>query len=138
MQQFYGRDPKKTLEAAKAMKLSAKDLLNLRIIDEIISEPIGGAHRDKDLVLENVKNSIINNLQEFKSMDREEIINHRKTKFLSIGRNKGFINQAADKDTLSMNQSFADNVINKIYNYKNLTISIILLIIFSIIVFYLL
>ena len=132
------RDPKKTLEAAKAMKLSAKDLLNLRIIDEIISEPIGGAHRDKDLVLENVKNSIIKNLQEFKSMDREEIINHRKTKFLSIGRNKGFINQAADKDTLSMNQSFADNVINKIYNYKNLTISIILLIIFSIIVFYLL
>ena len=48
------RDPKKTLEAAKAMKLSSKDLLGLGVIDEIISEPIGGAHRDRDLCLNNV------------------------------------------------------------------------------------
>ena len=41
------RDPKKTLEAATAMKLSSKDLLELRVIDEIIEEPLGGAHRDK-------------------------------------------------------------------------------------------
>ena len=40
------RDPTKTLEAAKAMKLTSKDLLNLKIIDEIIPEPTGGAHRD--------------------------------------------------------------------------------------------
>ena len=45
------RDPKKTLEAAQAMKLSAKDLLDLKVIDEIIPEPVGGAHRDKDLIL---------------------------------------------------------------------------------------
>ena len=44
------RDPKKTLEAAQAMKLSAKDLLDLKVIDEIIPEPVGGAHRDKDLI----------------------------------------------------------------------------------------
>ena len=49
------RDPKKTLEASKAMKLSSKDLFDLKIIDEIISEPLGGAHRDKDLILENVR-----------------------------------------------------------------------------------
>ena len=48
------RDPKKTLEAAQAMKLSAKDLLNLKVIDEIIPEPVGGAHRDKDLILNNI------------------------------------------------------------------------------------
>ena len=47
------RDPKKMLDAAKAMKLSAKDLLELEIIDEIIDEPLGGAHRDKDLILQN-------------------------------------------------------------------------------------
>ena len=52
------RDPKKMLDAAKAMKLSAKDLLELEIIDEIVKEPIGGAHRDKDLMLKNVRNSI--------------------------------------------------------------------------------
>ena len=43
------RDPKKTLEAATAMKMSSSDLLKLNIIDEIIPEPVGGAHRDKDL-----------------------------------------------------------------------------------------
>ena len=48
------RDPKRTLEAAKAMKLSSKDLLELRVIDEIIPEPVGGAHRDRDLILDNV------------------------------------------------------------------------------------
>ena len=52
------RDPKKMLDAAKAMKLSAKDLLDLNIIDEIIPEPTGGAHRNKELVLQNVKDSL--------------------------------------------------------------------------------
>ena len=52
------RDPKKTLEASKAMKLSSKDLFSLEIIDEIIEEPTGGAHRDKDLILNNVRNSL--------------------------------------------------------------------------------
>ena len=42
------RDPSKSLEAAEAMKMTAKDLLKLGIIDEIIPEPLGGAHRDPD------------------------------------------------------------------------------------------
>ena len=59
------RDPKKTLEAATAMKLSSKDLLDLNIIDEIIEEPIGGAHRDKDkLILQtNIVNEIIQKIK---------------------------------------------------------------------------
>ena len=63
------RDPKKMLDAAKAMKLSAKDLLELKVIDEIIAEPAGGAHRDKDLILANVRKSIANNLKEFLKYD---------------------------------------------------------------------
>ena len=47
------RDPKKMLDLTKAMRLSAKDLLKLEIIDEIIDEPIGGAHRDKTLIIDN-------------------------------------------------------------------------------------
>ena len=86
------RDPKKMLDAAKAMKLSAKDLLELNIIDEIISEPLGGAHRDKDDILKSIKISISKNLNFFKEMTGDEIINHRKNKFLKIGRNKGFSN----------------------------------------------
>jgi acetyl-CoA carboxylase carboxyl transferase subunit alpha len=113
------RDPKKTLEAATAMKLSAKDLLNLKIIDEIIMEPVGGAHRDKDLILQNIRDSIKNNLNEFIGMSKEEVIDHRKNKFLSIGRNQGFIKKSSDKDNLSMNQNFVDIIKMKIINFKN-------------------
>ena len=82
------RDPKKMLDAAKAMKLSAKDLLDLEIIDEIIAEPIGGAHRDKDQILLNVKETLSKNLEKFKNMSSDEIFNDRKSKFLKIGRKK--------------------------------------------------
>jgi acetyl-CoA carboxylase carboxyl transferase subunit alpha len=85
------RDPKKMLDAAKAMKLSAKDLLELKVIDEIIDEPLGGAHRDRDLILSNVKMSISKNLNYFKEMSSREIFDQRKNKFLKIGRGKGFI-----------------------------------------------
>ena len=61
------RDPKKMLDAAKAMKLSAKDLLELNIIDEIIQEPLGGAHRDKRYDFKNIRNSISQNLDFLKN-----------------------------------------------------------------------
>jgi len=104
------RDPKKTLEASKAMKLSSKDLLSLNIIDEIIPEPIGGAHRDKDLILDNIRDSIKKNLEFFSTMGKNEIINHRKNKFLSIGRNKGFAIQT-DSEKLSMKKGVLDKLI---------------------------
>jgi acetyl-CoA carboxylase carboxyl transferase subunit alpha len=85
------RDPKKMLDAAKAMKLSSKDLLELKVIDEIIPEPIGGAHRDKNLILTSVRESISKNLNSFTQLTPEEILSQRKNKFLKIGRNKGFI-----------------------------------------------
>ena len=50
---------KKMLDAAKAMKLSAKDLLELKVIDEIILEPLGGAHRDRNLMLSSIRESIV-------------------------------------------------------------------------------
>ncbi len=91
------RDPKKTLEASKAMKLTSRDLLELKIIDGIVKEPVGGAHRNKEEILKNVKNSIKENLNFFENMSRDEILNHRKNKFLSIGRAKGF-NVSSNED----------------------------------------
>jgi acetyl-CoA carboxylase carboxyl transferase subunit alpha len=111
------RDPKKTLEAASAMKLSSSDLLDLKIIDEIISEPLGGAHRDKNIILENVKSSIQKNLNEFNFLNREEIYNKRKEKFLSIGRSKGFTTSSSAKDSLSLPTSFFGDLFNKFKNY---------------------
>ena len=99
------RDPKKMLDAAKAMKLSAKDLLELEIIDEIIPEPSGGAHRDKDLILENVKNALNKNLENFKQMSPEEIFDGRKNKFLRIGRSKGFMSNLNELSSLNLEKS---------------------------------
>ena len=72
------------------MKLTAKDLLKLKIIDEIIPEPLGGAHRDPESIALDIKNSIIKNLKKFENLSKEEIYDHRKTKFLQIGRDQGF------------------------------------------------
>ncbi len=107
------RDPKKTLEAATAMKLTSKDLLELKIIDEIISEPIGGAHRDRDKILLQVKKSISRCLGELTTMSRQDIIEHRKNKFLNIGRETAISN-----DTLSSDKLFSNSV-NKIFYAKN-------------------
>ena len=120
------RDPKKTLDAAKAMKLSSKDLFELNIIDEIIQEPTGGAHRDKNLMLENVKNSISKNLENLLNKSVEEIINERKDKFLKIGRNRGFVSDL-DISSLSLKSSKIDKIFKK---NKTFFIAITLFIIF--------
>ncbi len=114
------RDPKKMLDAAKAMKLSAKDLLELQIIEEIIPEPIGGAHRDRELMLENLKVSISKNLDYFKDLSPEEIMNERKSKFLKIGRSKGFITNSEDLSKLTIeNKNF-----EKIFKSKKILITV--------------
>ena len=112
------RDPKRTLDAAKAMKLSSKDLLDLKVIDEIISEPIGGAHRDRDLILNNVRKSIESNLNEFLNMNEDEIFSHRKNKFLTIGRNKGFVGQLDDLSSLSMKKNKVNIFIEGLFKSK--------------------
>ena len=131
------RDPKKTLEASKAMKLSSKDLFDLKIIDEIISEPIGGAHRDKDIILENVRDSIRKNLDFFISMDGEEIFLQRKNKFLSIGRNKGFASTAKLSNNLSMKTNFVDKYMNWFSSYKKYILISLVVITLGIFLFFL-
>ena len=96
---------KKMLDAAKAMKLSSRDLLELEIIDEIIHEPIGGAHRDKNLISNNIKNSIKKNLDYFRSMSADEIFNERKNKFLKIGRGKGFMSDVEQLSSLVVKEN---------------------------------
>ena len=121
------RDPKKMLDAAKAMKLSAKDLLNLEIIDEIIPEPLGGAHRDKNLMLKNLKISISKNLDDFKIMTPEEIYNDRKNKFLKIGRGKGFTTNLDNLSTSRLDKNFSQVFKSKKKLIIALGVSVILL-----------
>ena len=115
------RDPKRMLDAAKAMKLSAKELLELNIIDEIIPEPLGGAHRDKSFVLNSVKKSILKNLEFFKEISSEEILNQRKNKFLKIGRSKGFMSNLENLSDLEVKKNNLDQFLK---SKKNLFLSI--------------
>ena len=124
------RDPKKMLDAAKAMKLSAKDLLELKVIDEIIPEPLGGAHRDSELMLENLKSSISKNLDFYKNFSSDEIINERKNKFLKIGRNKGFMSSPEDLSTLTVKNNNFDKILkSKKMIIGSVVIGLILLIV---------
>ena len=92
------RDPSKSLQAAEAMKLTAKDLLKLKIIDEVIPEPLGGAHRDPESIAADIKHSIIKNLKNFENYSKDQIYDHRKSKFLQIGRTQGFSGSSNLKD----------------------------------------
>ncbi len=130
------RDPKKTLDAAKAMKLSSKDLLNLKVIDEIVPEPVGGAHRDRDLILQNVRQAIEKNLNEFLNMSGEEVLNHRKNKFLKIGRSKGFVSQLDDLSKLSMEKNKINVFIESFLQSKiNIGISVATILVFGYLIF---
>ncbi len=108
------RDPSKSLQAAEAMKMTAKDLLNLGIIDEIIPEPIGGAHRNPESISDDIKHSIIKNLRSFENLSKEEVYDHRKTKFLKIGRNQGFSKSSDLNDT---GLSYKESILQKIQNH---------------------
>ena len=82
------RDPSKSLEAANAMKLTANELLKMKIIDEIIKEPIGGAHRNKEQVIFSTKEILIKYLEEFKKYTREEIFGAKKRKIFKYWKTK--------------------------------------------------
>ena len=109
------RDPHKSLEAAEAMKLTAKDLLNFGIIDEVINEPLGGAHRDPDLIAENIKNSLVKNLKSFENLSKDEIFENRKAKFLKIGRDQGFSKSSSlNESSLSYSETIFQKIISQI------------------------
>ena len=80
------RDSGKASEAANSMKITAQDLIEMKIIDDVITEPIGGAHRDHEKILRDVEATLSKHLSEINKLDRKIIIEDRRDKFLSIGR----------------------------------------------------
>tara|TARA_Y100000996_G_scaffold350637_1_gene289730 strand:- start:88 stop:1200 length:1113 start_codon:yes stop_codon:yes gene_type:complete len=121
------RDPTKTLEASRAMKLSSSDLLNLEIIDEIIKEPVGGAHRDKNIMVINVRISLERNLNSLIGLDKKEIISQRKNKFLSIGRKQGFASHKPNSDSLLLKESFLKNYLIQMFDKNKFKTILVLL-----------
>jgi len=120
------RDPNKSLEAAKAMKLTANELLKMGIIDEIIKEPIGGAHRNKEEIIFSVQNAINNYLDYFKSFSRTQIYEQRKEKFLNIGKQKNFMAFSEETVEIFKKGNFS-TLVKKITSSKKNKVIIVLI-----------
>jgi acetyl-CoA carboxylase carboxyl transferase subunit alpha len=80
------RDSSRAQDAATNMKITAQDLLRFGIIDGIVAEPSGGAHRDPDAVIDATADAVAAALDSFKAMSREDVRTARADKFLMIGR----------------------------------------------------
>jgi len=79
------RDRRHAAEAAEALKLTAQDLLKLKVVDEIVPEPQGGAHRDYDSVAENLGSALRRNLQHISKIPIDELLQNRYEKFRRLG-----------------------------------------------------
>src|SRR5688572_29692602 len=80
------RDPARKVEAAAALKITAPDLLGMQIIDEIIPEPLGGAHHDHAAATAFIDEAIVRHLAEVSAMTSADRLEARYQKFRSIGR----------------------------------------------------
>jgi len=88
------RDAQYAERAASALKLTAQDLLKLGVIDEIVPEPLGGAHRDPQATARVLKEAVLRHLSELRGLQPAELIERRCEKFARMGR---FLEAAARK-----------------------------------------
>ncbi|UCB57815.1 MAG: acetyl-CoA carboxylase carboxyltransferase subunit alpha [Candidatus Omnitrophota bacterium] len=79
------RDRARAPEAADALKLTARDLFKMGVVEEVIKEPLGGAHRDPEGCAKNIKSAIKKYLQQLLSLSKEELLEERYKKFRKIG-----------------------------------------------------
>lgn len=80
------RDAAKARDAAEAMKITAKDLLKLKVIDAIVKEPVGGAHRDPKKAMASAGKAISKALTELSDLSPKELRRQRRERFYAIGR----------------------------------------------------
>ena len=77
--------PAKASEAAGLLKLTAQDLFQMKVVDEVVEEPIGGAHRDPRRTAELLKEAVVRNLSELRSIAPEDLVRQRYDKFRKMG-----------------------------------------------------
>jgi acetyl-CoA carboxylase carboxyl transferase subunit alpha len=80
------RDKAKAIDAATSMRITAQDLMDLGVIDEIIPEPVGGAHRDKAATIERTGKAIAKALDSLDGLSPDELRSQRAERFLAMGR----------------------------------------------------
>ncbi len=73
-------------KAASALRLTAKDLIELKVVDEVVPEPIGGAHSDHAAVAATLRDALIKNLEELRRLKPDKLVRRRREKFLRMGQ----------------------------------------------------
>ena len=79
------KDPTRANEAAAAMGITAQHSHDFGLIDQVVKEPLGGAHRDIDDMTKRLKQILLDNLSELKALSKEELLQRRYDKFMSMG-----------------------------------------------------
>lgn len=80
------RSQEKVAEAAEALQLTSDKLVKLKLIDQVVPEPLGGAHRDYQLAAENIKHALSNSLLQLCKIPLEKLLNQRYEKWMAFGR----------------------------------------------------
>ncbi|HEY3639809.1 MAG TPA: acetyl-CoA carboxylase carboxyltransferase subunit alpha [Xanthobacteraceae bacterium] len=83
------RDTARAQDAATGMKITAQDMIRFGVIDQIVTEPIGGAHRDPAAAIASADSAILGAIDELRDLDRDTVRQQRRDKFLAIGRTLG-------------------------------------------------
>jgi acetyl-CoA carboxylase carboxyl transferase subunit alpha len=81
-----GKSPEMRDKAASALRITAQDLFDLRVIDEIIAEPIGGAHSNHDATAAALKETLVRHLDELRKLKPERLVRRRREKFMRMGQ----------------------------------------------------
>lgn len=79
------RDASKTSEAADILRITARDLLELKIVDEMVTEPLGGAHKNHEVMAQNLKSAILENLKQLQGISPKKLREKRYNKFRNMG-----------------------------------------------------
>jgi acetyl-CoA carboxylase carboxyl transferase subunit alpha len=81
-----GKSPEMREKAATALRITASDLLELRIIDEVVKEPAGGAHSDHTTTARALRDALIRNIEELRRLKPDKLVRRRREKFLRMGQ----------------------------------------------------
>jgi acetyl-CoA carboxylase carboxyl transferase subunit alpha len=81
-----GKSPEMRDKAANALRVTATDLIELKVIDEIVKEPPGGAHSNHEMTARNLREVITRHLEELRRLKPDKLIRRRREKFLRMGQ----------------------------------------------------
>lgn len=83
--QILWRDAKRAPEASESLRLTASDLVAMKVVDEVIREPLGGAHRDRETTAESIKEAVGRHLQDLDHLTPEQLVEERLQRFRHLG-----------------------------------------------------